>query len=259
MERIIKWLIKPLASKFVIGETIDEAVSATKLLNKIGFSTTISLLDCTVKYLYLIDEIHKHKLDTNIAVKPSSFKDIDNLFKIVCRAKKYGIFVWLDMEGKEWTDYTLDLHRILHKKHDVGVALQTSLDRTIGDMLNLPQGSHIRLCKGAYRSPLFTNKVRKFKGCLGYSLWRDFNTYCATHDSEIIKYVKVYNSSVLWYPFKELQWLYGVKMSRARELLYDGHKVRIYLPCGKNWYSYCIRRFKENPLLVLSLLWRNRG
>ena len=252
MERIIKWLMKPMASRFVVGETIDEAIAMTKFLNKIGFSTTISLLDSPVKYLHVIDEIHEHNLDANIALKPSSFKNIDNLFKIVCRANKYNIFVWLDMEGEEWTDRTLDLHRILHKKHDVGVALQTSLERTLNDIENLPPKSHVRLCKGAYRTSLFISKRKRFIDRLVTAYVKKHKCYCATHDINLV-------DIVYFLSFVELQWLYGVKMSKARELLYKRHKVRIYLPCGKNWYKYCLRRLKENPVLMLSLLWRSRG
>jgi len=247
---MFKWIINSLASKFIAGETIEEVINKTKELNKRGFSVTINLLDLPVLYCILIKKIHNENLDANISIKLSKFKDVDNVFKLACIAERYNVFMWIDMEEEDSIDGTLKIYKILHKKHDVGVALQTSLDRTVEDIKDLPRNSNIRLCKGAYCRPFFKNEVQMFNECLVQSFLKSHNIFCATHDDIIID-----NTAISYKGFnKEFQWLYGVRMNKAQELLEDGYKVRLYLPCGKDWYKYCLRRFKENPFVILPIL-----
>ncbi len=263
----MKRFIKPLASLFIVGESIEEVIEKAKELNADGFKVTISYLAersrsrsqaalATGEYGALIRKIAKEKVDASIAIKLSALGldhlDMaeDYLFSVFNLAKENGIFIWIDMEDPAFISKTLQVYKTLAKKYDVGVALQTSMKRTLEDIGELPSGSCVRLCKGAYRgSRSIMHKSRQkvfysFLGCLKLA-YSQLNFAVATHDDGIIDIIAA--------PV-EFQFLYGVNFEKAVELKDKGRQVLIYLPYGRNWYYYYMRRLKENPKLVVSLL-----
>ena len=268
---MLKKFISPLTSLFIVEDSINDVIEKAKELNADGFRVTIShlaeqsqslsqVVSAMREYEMLIRKIAKEKIDANIAIKLSAFMPnhlnmVENCLSSVFKtAKEYGIFVWIDMESPALISETLRTYKTLSKKYDVGVALQTSMKRTLKDITELSENSQVRLCKGAYRgsrsiiykSPLkiFYNFLDCFKSAHAARL----NFAVATHDNRII--------DVIADPEIEFQFLYGVNFERAEELRNKGKQVLIYLPYGKNSYYYCMRRLKENPKLIISLLLR---
>jgi proline dehydrogenase len=268
-------LVSPLAHKFVAGQSIVDVVAKAKELNEHGFPVSINLLDehsrsfdqalnTLREYKALIEKIAKEGLDANIAVKLSAFQPHpESFFELMEVAKKYGVFVWIDMEDSSLTDRTLQRYKTLVKDYEVGVALQVSLKRTLFDIDKLPEGSHIRLCKGAYDEPTSMSYkasrkiISEFIKCFYYARFKGHKIAIATHDRHIIKRLKPFRPftqlSIVKKGLTEIQMLRGVNFKMAYELKNEGYQVRLYLPYGKNWFPYCIRRLRENPKFVFLL------
>jgi proline dehydrogenase len=265
-------LIKPIASLFIAGEAIDDVIEKAKMLNINGFKVTISplvegskslaqVVSAKNEYKSLIRTMAREKIEGSIAVKLSAFiinpayldtaeYCISDVFKT---AERNDIFVWIDMEGPAFISQTLNIYKEMSKKYtpyEIGIALQTSMKRTLEDLAELPSGSHIRLCKGAYKgrkSIIYKSKwwVRSsFLKCLLIANLRH-NYTIATHDNNLLDIIAA--------PV-EFQFLYGANPEKATEMKNEGRKVLIYLPYGTNRTKYCLRRLKENPKLVLKLL-----
>ena len=284
---MLKRFVKPLASLFVLGETIDDVIKRAKELNAKGFKVTISplvehskssaqVILAMYEYECLIRKVAEEKIDANIAIKLSAFMPgcltlyVDEycLYSVFDLAKKHGIFVWIDMEGPASVSETLQIYKTFSKEYDVGIALQTSMKRTLNDIAELPEESIVRLCKGAYRGPrsiMYKSKQKifyNFLDCFKLAHSR-LNFTVATHDDSIIDIVAT-DGDMEFYPINlddipqeigvEFQFLYGVNPEKATELRDEGRRVLIYLPYGSNSHYYCLRRFKENPRRVISLL-----
>ncbi len=267
---MLKKLIKPIASLFIAGEAIDDVIEKAKILNIKGFKVTISplvegskslaqVVSAKNEYKSLIRAMAKEKIEGSIAVKLSAFiinhayldtaeYCISGVFET---AKRNGIFAWIDMEGPASISQALDIYKKMSKKYPIGIALQTSMKRTIKDLVELPKGSHVRLCKGAYNAPraiMYKHACcgihNNFLRCLKVANSRH-NYTIATHDNRLLNIVVA--------PV-EFQFLYGANSEKATEMKNEGRKVLIYLPYGTNRTKYCLRRLKENPKLVLKLL-----
>lgn len=266
---MLKKLIKPIASLFIVGEAIDNVIEKAKILNIEGFKVTISplverskslaqVISAKNEYKSLIRTMAKEKIDGSIAIKLSAFiinpayldtaeYCISGVFKT---AKENDIFVWIDMEGPAFISQTLDIYKEMSKKYNVGVALQTSMKRTLKDLAELPSGSHVRLCKGAYKaskSIMYKSSCgrhRSFLKCLKIAN-RRHKFAVATHNNNLLDIIAA--------PV-EFQFLYGANFKKATKMKNKGQKVLIYLPYGTNRTKYCLRRLKENPKLVLKLL-----
>ncbi len=265
---MLKKLIEPIASLFIAGEAIDDVIRKAKKLNAEGFGITISplvehsksrsqMISAMREYDLLIRTMAKEKIVGSIAIKLSAFMSgsfdvseysLNSVFKM---AEKHGIFIWIDMEGPEFISQTLDIYKEMSKKYRVGVALQTSMKRTVKDLIELPKGSHVRLCKGAYKAPrsiMYKNACcgihNNFLRCLKVAN-RRHNYTVATHDNRLL--------NIIVAPV-EFQFLYGANIKKATKMKDKGQKVLIYLPYGTNRTKYCLRRLKENPKLVLKLL-----
>jgi proline dehydrogenase len=201
-------------------------------------------------------------LDANISIKLTGFGlKLDEalcrelVFGLVEDAAERGTFVRLDMEDSSTTDATLALYRELRAAgHDgVGVVLQAALRRTLDDVLALaPLAPSVRLCKGIYVEPQslafqgFEEIRASFVACLDALLEAGCRLAIATHDEWLIEQAleRVDNLPRERY---EMQMLLGVRADRARRLVADGHPLRVYVPYGKQWYEYSLRRLQENP------------
>ena len=267
---MLKKLIKPIASLFIVGEVIDDVIMKAKELNKEGFKVTISplvenskslaqVVSAKNEYKSLVRAMAKEKIEGSIAVKLSAFimnpayldtaeYCISDVFKT---AERNGIFAWIDMEHPASISQTLDIYKEMSKKYKIGVALQTSMKRTLKDLVALPSGSHVRLCKGSYKGPrsiMYKSKwwVRSsFLKCLLKISNLRHNYTIATHDNSLLDIIAA--------PV-EFQFLYGANFKKATKMKNKGQNVLIYLPYGRNRTRYCLRRLKENPKLVLKLL-----
>ena len=278
MPFVPKPIVGRVAQRYVAGDTLDDAVHALRALNEEGAMGTVDILGEEVRepgkataavaeYLRLLDRIEDEKLDANISIKPTMLGlNIDqtlceeNLSSIVERAVGADNFVRIDMEDHSCTDKTIRLFRRMHEKHpsSVGVVLQSYLHRTIADINSLlPLVPNIRICKGIYREP------REIA-------WKDFETIranfvfatekllssgayvgIATHDPHLVwAGMQIVDRLGLDRDRYEFQMLLGVDPELRRVILANGHRLRVYVPYGKDWYPYSIRRLRENPTVA---------
>ncbi|MBI1967910.1 MAG: proline dehydrogenase family protein [Gemmatimonadetes bacterium] len=269
-------LARRFASRFVAGETVDSAVVALKQLTAAKISTSLDLLGESVAsadearaarevYLQTLDRIQAAGADANVSVKLTQMGlDIDeplgvaNVRSIVAKAKQYGSFVRIDMEGSAYTEKTLQLFtRTFYPEfgNAVGVVLQSYLRRTaqdVEDMIGL--GARVRLCKGAYMEPAtiaFPDKRdvdATYVGCMERLMERGNYPGLATHDQRIIAHAKAFAQAKGIPPERyEFQMLYGVRRDLQLALRRDGYNVRVYIPFGTHWYPYLMRRLAERP------------
>jgi proline dehydrogenase len=218
-------------------------------------------------YLDVLDSIAEEQLDSNISIKPTALGldlsvDLcrDNMEVLVHRAQTYGNFVRMDMEDSATTDDTLRIYRELRGRGDdnVGVVLQAYLRRTLDDVHALADlRPNIRLCKGIYVEPAAIafkddDAVRaNYLKCLDALFDAHAYVGIATHDEWLIREsVKRIQERGLERDRYEFQMLLGVREERATQLVRDGHRVRVYVPFGEQWYEYSVRRLQENPAMA---------
>jgi proline dehydrogenase len=276
-------LARRFASRFVAGETVEDAVGASRRLNAAGVSASLDLLGEAVRsraearaardtYLETLERIPAVGADANVSLKLTQMGlDIDealclaNVRAIIAKAKSLDSFVRIDMEQSTYVDRTLRLFRqALHPEFGdaVGVVLQSYLRRTardVEDMIAL--GARVRLCKGAYKEPgdvAFPAKRdvdRNYVRCMDRLL--DGGNYpgIATHDVKIIAHAREFTRQKGIPPGRfEFQLLYGVRRDLQHRLRREGYNVRVYVPFGDHWYPYLLRRLAERPANIAFLL-----
>ena len=269
-------LAKKFASRFVAGETIASACDAVAALNKNRISASLDLLGESVsneaearetgrQYLELLSEIHRRKLDANVSVKLTALgQDINDALceevtrAILTRAKEYGSFVRLDMEGSAYTQRTLDFfaQRLYAEFPDnVGIVLQSALRRTIDDVeWSIAKQCRVRICKGAYLEPAtvaFPDKRdvdANYVSAMHRLMERGRYPGVATHDETIIneatRFAKAKSIAADRFEF---QMLYGVRRDLQDKIVREGWRMRVYVPFGTQWYPYLMRRLAERP------------
>lgn len=269
------------ASRFVAGETIEQAVEVIKQLNKKGLVVTVDYLgefvdneqeanDMADHCIEAIEAIHREKLDAQLSLKMTSMGlDISeelvmrNMRRILDTAKLHDVFVTIDMEDYSRYQKTLDIFKRLKTEYDnVGTVLQAYLYRTVSDIEDLKNyHPNLRLVKGAYKEPpevAFPDKKdvdENFKKIIKMHLLNGNYTAVATHDDAIIEYtkrlVKEYNIPNSQFEF---QMLYGIRPERQEQLAREGYTMRVYVPYGTDWYGYFMRRLAERPANVAFVL-----
>ncbi len=269
------------ARRFVAGETLEDAVRCVRELNGKGIPCSLNFLGEHVKdrrmaaavvdsYLAALDGIQEQKLDSNLSVKPSQLGlDIDfdfclaNLQTVMERAARYGLFVRIDMEGSEYTERTLELHRKIRERFPlVGTVIQSMLRRSAGDIRDLnAMKSRVRLVKGAYKEPpavAFQKKseVDEWFQRLSEMLLRDgVFPALATQDPAMIDHaVRFADRNRIPKESYEFQMILGVRRDLQESLKKEGYGVRVYVPFGKQWLPYFMRRLAERPANILFVL-----
>jgi proline dehydrogenase len=274
---------RKLSSRFVAGLDVEECLQAAQALNDQGMLATLDSLGESVHneaeaqtsaeiYHRLLDEIAARKLKANISVKLTQMGlelDPDLAYKIASglteHARATNNFLRIDMEGSALTQVTLDLVRHLHAREEykghIGIVIQAYLYRSEADIQQLiDEGIRVRLCKGAYQEPpsvafprkpdVDTNYVRLAGILLSSPIYHGL----ATHDEAMIEAAKNYASNKGIEPAHfEFQMLYGVRRDLQRRLVREGYNVRVYVPFGREWYPYFMRRLAERPANVLFL------
>ena len=263
---------RAVAERFVAGDTLESAVIVAHRLNDTGFLVSLDLLgeevtdaDSATKavgeYLECLDRIESEGLQANISVKPTQLglaidEDLamDSIARLGERAAAVGTTVTIDMEDSRYTEATVRLfERGQAATGNFGVALQAYLRRTPGDIERLaPRGGHILLCKGAYVEPetvaltsrkaveaAFSQQLRALMAQEGVK------PAIATHDLAQLDLAREL-AARREAPF-EFQMLYGVRPELQRQLVAEGHPLRVYLPFGSQWYPYLTRRLGERP------------
>ena len=276
-------LARRLASRFVAGETIESAVTALRELNRAGMSATLDVLGESVTraaearaardtYLQALDRIKGVSANANVSLKLTQMgldvdegECVENVRAIVARARDYGSFARIDMEGSVYTERTLALFtQRLHPEfgNAVGVVLQSYLRRTerdVAEMISL--GARVRLCKGAYNEAAdvaFADKREvddNYVACMERLLERGDYPAIATHDERIIAHAKAFTTRRgIPTARYEFQMLYGVRRDLQRALRREGYQLRVYVPFGDQWYPYLMRRLAERPANIAFLV-----
>ena len=273
------FLSRRVARRFVAGETMLEALDATRRLNESGLLVTLDYLGESVNkaedtesivttYQQLIDSIAMQKLQSGVSLKLthlgldiSESLCVTNLRHILSAAQEKGnIPVTIDMESSYYTDTTLRIYRTMREEYgfaNVGTVIQSYLYRSEEDMRQLAaEGAHIRLCKGAYlESPEIAYPDKADVDASFVRLTDDFlqapepaYLCIATHDENMIQAAQ---QSVKKYAVSqdrfEFQMLYGIRSNRHAELAAEGFQMRVYVPFGESWYPYFMRRLAERP------------
>lgn len=272
-----------MSSRFVAGMEIGDALRVAEALNHQGMLVTLDSLGESVSseleahsaaeiYHQLLDWIGAHKVNANVSVKLtqmglelSATLAEDMAMSLAKHAKSIGNFVRIDMEDSSLTQVTLDIVRRIHKRPEmrdaIGIVIQAYLYRSQADIEQLvAEGLRVRLCKGAYKEPAevaFPSKADVDKNYvkLGEMLL-DSPIYhgLATHDEAMIAAARSYATEHGIAPSRfEFQMLYGVRRDLQRKLVAEGYNVRVYVPFGREWYPYFMRRLAERPANVLFL------
>ena len=263
-----------VASRFVAGEHLEEAIAAARTLAEDGIRAMLDHLGENVTapeqaaeaenaYVRALDRIRgEGDLDCMISVKLSqvgldfsSELCISHMERVMAAASSAGSVVMIDMEGSAYVDRTLAIFRELRARHErLGLCLQCSLRRTEADIQALPGSSIIRLVKGAYLEPPEVALASRrevdaaFARCFVRLIGLGHTVHVATHDPRLIQGAKrfVERRGVSWSRV-EFQMLFGVRRDMQRRLAKGGYPIRVYIPYGTEWYPYLTRRLAERP------------
>ena len=266
------------ARRFIAGESVDEAVAAVQQLSSHGLLLTMDYLGESVssapaaaaaaaEYVTIIDAIVTSGIERNISLKLTQLgldvdraTAVDNMRRILEPADANGFFVRIDMENSPYTDATLGVLETLWQQghRQIGTVIQSYLKRSEADIRRLnAMGSRVRLVKGAYKEPKEVAYQKKSEVDAAFvelmRLLLDNGTYpaIATHDPAMIDAAKAYARHKNYGPERfEFQMLYGIRRDLQAALVKEGYRVRVYVPFGKQWYPYFMRRLGERPANV---------
>jgi proline dehydrogenase len=261
------------ARRFIAGETVAEAIDAARAVESRGFLHTLDFLGegvtslaeadaATREYLQIIDAISESGTGRNLSLKLTQLgldvdraSTIDNLRRIFDRAG--GFFIRIDMENSRYTDVTLDIFETLWQQdyRHMGIVLQADLHRTEVDARRmLALGARIRLVKGAYKEPKSVAYQKKrdvnaaYARLLKLLLAEGNYPAVATHDPAMLDVARRFASEHRIPPDRfEFQMLYGIRRDLQAALLKEGYRVRVYIPFGRQWFPYFMRRLGERP------------
>jgi proline dehydrogenase len=268
------------ARRFIAGESIEEAIAAAREVEGRGFLQTLDYLGesvtslaaadaATREYLRIIDAVVASGIGRNLSLKLTQLgldvdraSAIDNLRRIFDSAD--GFFLRIDMESSAYTDVTLDIFETLwnHGYRNMGVVLQSELHRSEKDARRvIALGARIRLVKGAYREPKAIAYQKKADVDAAYvrllKLLLSEGNYpaIATHDPAMIDIAKQHAAQhKIALDRFEFQMLYGIRRDIQHALVADGYRVRVYIPFGREWFPYFMRRLGERPANVAFVL-----
>ncbi len=284
MPKNLVWIF---SKRYIAGTKLSQAVTVSQNLNKEGYLVTIDLLgefitdlaEATAnknEYINIIDTIQKSGIQGNYSLKPTMFglllnkeEAYKNIREIVKKAVEYNNFVRIDMEDSSCVDMEIEIFRKLKKEFpsNVGLVMQAYMRRTMDDlkaMMDMHSQNtplNFRLCKGIYVEP----------ASIAYKKYEEINTHyledleyllkngvyvgIATHDTPLIegafKLIEKYKVPKDKYEF---QMLYGVTPALRKSIIKKGHRLRVYVPFGKDWFAYSTRRLKENPKMAAEIM-----
>jgi proline dehydrogenase len=270
------------ARRFIAGETVAEAIDAARQVEARGLTQTLDFLGESVSnlaeadaatraYLEVIDAIIASGIGRNVSLKLTQLgldvdkaSAVDNLRKILERAEPAGFFVRIDMESSAYTDVTLEIFETLWQQghRQIGVVLQAALSRSENDVARINAlGGRIRLVKGAYKEPKAVAYQKKSDVDAAYGrmvrllLTHGHYPAIATHDPEMIALARgVAAEHHIPTDTFEFQMLYGIRRDLQAMLVQAGYRLRVYIPFGREWFPYFMRRLGERPANVAFVL-----
>lgn len=267
--------VRMAASPYIAGEELFDALFiADRLWKEDKIISTLDVLgedvgsvadieEYQAEFHKLIDEL-RARPHANISIKLSALgqqmDEADCLRRtreIVAHARDVDSFVRLDMEDHTTVDSTLRIYRELRKEFDnCGVVLQSRLFRTRADVEALRDlQPNVRLCIGIYPEPAsvaLVDKVEMKRHMLELmqSMWENGqHVALATHEEWVIREALDMAEKLGKKDTElEVQMLLGVpRKALQRELVERGIKVRLYVPYGRQWHAYSMRRLEHNP------------
>ncbi|MDQ0877156.1 proline dehydrogenase [Paenibacillus sp. V4I3] len=269
------------AARFVAGETTQQSIEAVRGLNQDGRVATLDhlgefvfseeeALESAAMCIQTLDAIASSGVKSNLSLKMTSLGldisrelCVNNMKRILDRARQHGNFVRIDMEDYAHCQISLDIYRELRQEYDnVGIVIQAYLFRTMQDIDDLHAfGANLRLVKGAYKeSPqvAFPEKSavdENYKKIIQKHLLNGHYTAIASHDEAIIHFTKEFvSSNRISIEQFEFQMLYGICEDLQKQLVKEGYRVRVYVPYGVDWFGYFMRRLAERPANVWFVL-----
>ena len=284
MPKSLVWLF---SSRYIAGKTIEDAVKVSKKLNEDGYLVTVDLLGEFIteleqaeenrdNYLEIVEQIHVNNIDGNFSLKPTMFGLLideeacyNNIREIVKKATGYNNFVRIDMEDSQCIDLEIELFRKLKKEFpkNVGLVFQAYMKRTLDDIKNLldihnaETPINYRICKGIYVEPEkiayknYDEINQHYLEDLEFMFKNKIYPGIATHDVPLVegayKLIEKYNVPNDQYEF---QMLYGVTPALRKSITDKGHRLRVYVPFGKDWFAYSTRRLKEYPKMASEIM-----
>jgi len=266
------------ARRFIAGEAVEEAIAVARALQSRGLLLTLDYLGESVRtldeanaatreYVRLIDVIVASGIERNISLKLTQLgvdidraTCIDNMRRILEQGQRHGFFVRIDMENSTYTDVTVQVFETLWQQQyrNIGLALQATLHRTEPDVRRMNElGARVRLVKGAYKEPASVALQQKAEVDAAFmrltKLLIDEGVYpaIATHDEAILLETRNYAIKQRIPPDRfEFQMLYGIRRDLQTSLTAEGYRVRVYVPFGRQWFPYFMRRLGERPANV---------
>jgi proline dehydrogenase len=263
------------ARRFIAGETVEEAIATARRLEAAGLMQTLDMLGesvssmaeadtATRSYLALIDQIVAAGVGRNVSLKLTQLgltvdraTCVDNLRRILDRAAAHDVFVRVDMEDSSFTQVTVEIFETMWQQgyRNAGIVLQSYLRRSRADAIRLiALGARVRLVKGAYNEPravAYQDKAdvdAAFVDIMKLLLAGGAYPAVATHDPAMIAATRTFASERgIAADRYEYQMLYGVRRDLQRRLTADGYRVRVYVPFGREWFPYFMRRLGERP------------
>jgi len=270
------------ARRFIAGETTPEAIDAARAIEARGMTITLDHLgeslhslqqadSATREYLDIVNAVVASGIGRNISLKLTQLgldvdraSCVDNLRRVLDKAEPAGFFIRLDMEGSPYTEVTLDIFETLWGLgyREMGVVLQAALFRTEQDLPRIMRlGSRIRLVKGAYKEPKAIAHQKKpdvdaaYLKLMRILLEKGSYPAFATHDPSMHAKALEWAASLGLAADKyEFQLLYGIRRDLQQSLVARGSRVRIYIPFGREWFPYFMRRLGERPANVRSVV-----
>jgi proline dehydrogenase len=273
---------RSFARRFIAGEQIEDAIAAARApqakgllltLDYLGESvtTTAQATSATREYVRLIEDVVAANIERNISLKLSQLglaidraTGVDNMRRILEPAGRHEFFVRIDMENSEYTEVTMEVFETLWnlEYRNIGVVLQSYLYRTERDLRRMNElGARVRLVKGAYHEPVAVAYQQKDDVDAAYlrqmRLLLDHGTYpaFATHDVALLNEIRAYAAERgVASDRYEFQMLYGIRRDLQTSFVADGYRMRVYVPFGREWFPYFMRRLGERPANVWFVL-----
>ena len=270
------------ARRFIAGETIAEAIDAARAVEAKGMTVTLDLLGesvtnldqadaATRDYVAVVEAMIRSGIERNISVKLTQLgldvdkaSTVDNLRKILERAEPAGFFVRIDMENSPYAEVTLEIFETLwrHGYRQLGIVLQSALYRSEQDLQRINAlGARVRLVKGAYRESKTVAHPKKADVDAAYArmlktlITDGHHAAIGTHDPAMIDLARQWAREQNIAPDRfEFQMLYGVRRDLQTMLVKAGYGVRVYIPFGREWFPYFMRRLGERPANVMFVI-----
>ncbi|KOH42491.1 proline dehydrogenase family protein [Sunxiuqinia dokdonensis] len=282
-----KKLIWQFSKRYIAGEGMEDGLEVSRKLNEQNIEVTIDLLGEFItsldqaeenkkQYLDIIERFTSENIQGNFSLKPTMFgllideeECYRHLREIVAKAAEKNNFVRIDMEDSQCVDIELELFKKLKKEFSghVGLVIQAYLRRTLDDLLdfsNFPSNGHplnFRLCKGIYVEPKqiaykdYQEVRNHYLEDLELMFKNKMYAGIATHDKFLVEEaMKLIEKHQVPKSMYEFQMLYGVTPELRNSIVAAGHKMRVYVPFGKQWFNYSTRRLKENPEIASHII-----